>query len=205
MVTSCPDSDTNRRTGQKVELYAAEEVRFRNGEVTLAGSLFVPHGPGPHPAIALVHGSGSVDRGGLLWYGDLFARDGIAALVYDKRGAGASTGRYSVLGSYQALADDHLAGVEHLKARNDIDARHIGVWGLSEGGLVAPLAAARSPDVAFVVAVSAPGVGPIRSFLWQKEQYLRHAGVPEASGDADMKAIGLLSHGASARVRRSRP
>lgn len=186
------------RSGRKVELSRIEEVRFRNGDVTLAGSLFVPHGPGPHPAIAMAQGSGDLDRGGLLGYADLFARSGVAALVYDKRGTGASTGTYSVMGSYHSLAGDLLAGVEHLKARTDIDAGRIGVWGLSEGGLVAPLAASRSSDVAFVVAVSAPGVGLIRSVLWQTEQSLRRAGVSGGSVGADVKAMGLLYRAARA-------
>ena len=115
------------RSGRKVELSRIEEVRFRNGDVTLAGSLFVPHGPGPHPAIAMAHGSGistAADSSGMRTSSP---RCGVAALVYDKRGTGASTGTYRVMGSYRSLAGDLLAGVEHLKARTDIDARRIGV------------------------------------------------------------------------------
>lgn len=123
---------------------------------------------------------------------DLFASHGIAALAYDKRGSGDSTGSYGIVANYQLLADDLLAGVALLRDRADIDPARTGVWGGSEGGWVAPLAAARSPDVAFVVAVSAPGVSPIRDILFQNELALGHEGVPKSLITANTRAMTVL-------------
>ena len=66
-----------------------EEVRFQNGQVTLAGTLYVPSGSGPHPAVIFIHGSGDDSRETYRYYADILARRGIAVLIYDKRGVGA--------------------------------------------------------------------------------------------------------------------
>ncbi len=123
---------------------------------------------------------------------DLFARNGIAALAYDNRGSGDSTGSYRTIGAdFRTLADDMVAGVAHLRGRGDIDPGRVGVWGVSEGGYVVALAAA-SPEVAFVVGVSAPGVSAIASVLWQNEQALRHGGVSDAAVSANTRAMTVL-------------
>jgi len=180
------------RAATKVDLYRREEVRFRSGEVSLAGTLLVPPGAGPHPAVVLTHGSGPTDRQGLLLMADLFARNGIAALAYDKRGSGDSSGSYrTIAADFRSLAEDALAGVAHLRGRGDIDPTRVGVWGLSEGGFVVALAAA-SPEVAFVVGVSAPGVSAIRDFLWQNELALRHGGVSDPTISANTRALTVL-------------
>lgn len=166
------------RVGERVEPYRVEDVAFRNGEVSLRGSLLLPAGVGPHPAVVFAHGAGKVTRHDLWGLADRFARRGIAALVYDKRGAGQSTGSYGgLIRDYGALADDLLAGVRLLKTRSDIDRRGIGVQGASEGGLVVPVAASRSSDVAFVIAVSAPG-DRARQGLWSIENNIRYARLP---------------------------
>ncbi|MDQ3306293.1 MAG: prolyl oligopeptidase family serine peptidase [Actinomycetota bacterium] len=186
------DASGVTRVARKVDLYRREEVAFRSGKVSLAGTLFVPFGAGPHPAVVLAGGSGPRDRQGLLLMADLFARNGIAALAYDKRGSGDSTGSYRTIGAdFRSLAEDVVAGVGHLRGRGDIDPGRVGVWGVSEGGYVVALAAA-SPEVAFVVGVSAPGVSAIASFLWQNEQALRHGGVSDAAVSANTRAMTVL-------------
>jgi uncharacterized protein len=136
--------------------YAQEEVRFRNGDVTLAGSLLIPPTRERHPAVVLIHGSSTPSRDDFRFYADLFARRGIAALIYDKRAGADLSGASRV--DLRDLAGDALAAVELLKNRDDIDSRQIGLWGHSEGGWVAPIAAAQSKDVAFVISFSGPGV-----------------------------------------------
>jgi hypothetical protein len=85
-------------------------------------------------------------------------------LAYDKRGVGSSTGEYASIGPansvrmFDLLAADALAGVAALRARRDVDASRIGLVGFSQGGWIAPLAASRSPHVAFVVTISGPAV-----------------------------------------------
>jgi pimeloyl-ACP methyl ester carboxylesterase len=133
--------------------YAEIPVTFHNGSVVLAGTLAMPRTPGRHPGVVIIHGSGPQSRWGTNRYiADRFARAGIAALAYDKRGSGDSTGNWRTAG-YDDLARDALAAIALMAARADVDSARIGINGHSEGGLVAPLAASLAPRrVAFVVA-----------------------------------------------------
>jgi pimeloyl-ACP methyl ester carboxylesterase len=141
-------------------LYTSAEVGFENGGIHLAGTLLEPLTPGPHPAIVMLHGSGPTTRDSMLPFADVFARNGIAVLLHDKRGTGGSSGNWS-RATFDDLASDALAAVQYLKTRRDINPRQIGVQGTSFGGWVAPLAASRSRDVAFVIVESAPAISPL--------------------------------------------
>ena len=132
-----------------------EEVRFRSGDDTLSGVLVLPDAPGPHPAIALVFGSGRTDRNyhGVaphLWRH--FARHGFACLAWDKPGVGKSTGDYNAQ-TFRDRADEALAAVRFLRGRAEIRKDRVGLWGHSQGGTVAMLAASLSGDVAFLIEV----------------------------------------------------
>jgi uncharacterized protein len=155
-----------------------EEIRFESGDVTLHGTVLVPNGasPGRKPAMALVHGSGPGPRELRRSDAEAFARGGIITLIYDKRTKGYSE---SGLGdrSYELLAQDALAAVRTLRTHPEVDPDAVGLWGRSEGGWVAPLAANRSEEVAFVVLVGASGVSPARQVSWFLENQLRHLGV----------------------------
>jgi len=153
-----------------------EAVRFANGEVTLAGTLVLPEGTKRHPAVVLFHGSGPQERD--LFMARWFADAGIAALGYDKRGVGESTGNFKKV-PFTELCGDGLAGVEYLKSRTEIDAKRIGVWGLSQGGWLGPLAASRSADVAWVIAVSGPGVSPGEQMIFYYAEELRAKGLSD--------------------------
>ncbi len=153
---------------------AAEgEVTFTNGGVTLHGTVVAPPGGSKLPGLVMVHGSGPHSREDYRDQAEAFARQGIATLIYDKRTEGYS--QFSR--SYSTLADDALAAVEVLRKRPDVDPARVGVWGLSEGGWVAPLAASRSSDVAFVVTLGANGVEPSRQQAWAVENQLRRLGM----------------------------
>ena len=155
--------------------YHQEEVTFQNGDVTLAGTLTLPSGNGPHPAVVFIHGSGPDSRENYRFYADLFALEGIATLIYDKRGVGASTGDWRRV-HFKDLAEDALAGVRMLKNRSDINPDKIGLWGGSNGGWVAPLAASLSDDVAFVITVAGAVVPPTELVKWRSVNYVRSAG-----------------------------
>jgi hypothetical protein len=144
---------TLNRTAPPALPYDSVDVTFHNGAVALAGTLCIPRSSGPHPAVVLLQGSGGETRWGTnRFIADRFARLGIAALVYDKRGSGASTGDWKS-SSFDDLADDALAGIDLLASRPDIDPKRIGLHGHSEGGIIAPIAAVHAPlKVAFVVA-----------------------------------------------------
>jgi hypothetical protein len=135
--------------------YREESVRFKNGAVTLAGTLTIPSGPGAHPAVVIFSGAGSASRFANVFFADHLARMGIASLIYDKRGAGQSTGDWATA-DFDDLAGDGLAGVQLLKSRAEVDPRHIGLMGGSQAGWIIPITAAHSPDVSFMIMLVAP-------------------------------------------------
>ncbi|RSM41683.1 alpha/beta hydrolase [Amycolatopsis balhimycina DSM 5908] len=145
------------------------DVTFQNGGVTLHGTVVAPPGAARLPGLVMVHGSGAHSREDYRDQAEAFARQGIATLIYDKRTEGYSQFERS----YPTLADDALAAVEALRKRPEVDPARVGVWGLSEGGWVAPLAASKSSDVAFVVTLGANGVQPARQQAWAIENQLR--------------------------------
>jgi uncharacterized protein len=171
------EATSANKSDQASTQFTDEEVSFKNGDVTLAGTLRIPSVKGPRPAIVFIHGSGPQDRDfGTL--AGLFARRGIAVLSYDKRGVGASTGDFRQVPFY-ALAGDALAGVRFLKTREEIDPDKIGVWGVSQGGWLGPLAASQSADVAFVISVSGPAVSPKEQMLFYRSNQLRDSGMSD--------------------------
>jgi len=133
--------------------YDVQELTFVNGGVTLKGTLCLPRDKGRHGAVVLVHGSGPETRWGTSRYiADRLARAGVAALIYDKRGSGASGGDWRTA-SFEDLARDALAGIDVLRQRGDIDPARIGIHGHSQGGVIGPLAATLAPDkIHFIVA-----------------------------------------------------
>ncbi len=154
--------------------------------LTLAGTLTIPKGQGPFPAVVLVHGSGPVNRNEevfnhkpfLIW-ADHLASQGIAVLRYDKRGNGKSTGIYREATSYD-FADDAEAALRFLRSVPGVDVKRIGVVGHSEGGLIAPLLAARDPGLGFAVMLAGPGV---RGDVLLTEQLARSSAAQGAPAD----------------------
>lgn len=175
--------------------YSAESVRFRNGELELAGTIFRPPAPDPLPAIVFVHGSGPQTRNSYIrWFADQFARAGFVTLIYDKRGTGESSGDPwpRTAGSFADLADDAVAAVRFLRNQPGVNGARIGIWGLSQGAWIAPLAATRSSGlVRFLVLVSGGGVSPAEQELYDDEIKLRDLGFDEASIDAALAYLRL--------------
>ncbi|PWT89780.1 MAG: hypothetical protein C5B54_08325 [Acidobacteria bacterium] len=190
------DKTGKEKSAKKIAL-SEEEVEFSDANVKLAGSLVLPNGKKPFPALVLVHGSGPVTRDFFGPIAYLFANHGIAVLSYDKRGNGKSEGDWLETG-FDVLADDVLAAVTYLKSRKEIDASHIGLFGVSQGGWIIPLAAAKSKDVAFAVLVSAPAVSPLTQDETRTREELRLAGSSEeeinkAISDYKNQMDGLMS------------
>jgi uncharacterized protein len=146
--------------------YREEEVTYANRtqNVTLAATFTIPQGKGPFPAVLLITGSGPQDRDEsllghkpFLILSDYLTRHGIAVLRADDRGTGKSTGVFS--GATTAdFSTDTEAGVAYLKTRSEVDPHKIGLIGHSEGGVIAPMVAARNKDVAFIVMMAGTGV-----------------------------------------------
>lgn len=160
--------------------YRAEEVAFQSDRSTLRGTLYLPRGNGPHPAVVLVHGSGRQPRREYAYFARAYARRGIAALAYDKRGSGASEGN-GATATYEDLAADAAAAVALLRGRADIDARRVGIRGTSEGEWVAPLAATMT-DPAFLVLVSPSAMTPTEQVRYETGVNVLEAGF--GAGDA---------------------
>lgn len=138
---------------------ATDELRYRSDSIALAGLLLLPPGGRPVPGAVIVQGSGPSDRTNA-WaraIAEEFVCNGVAVLLTDKRGGGASGGDWR-RASFEDLARDAVAGVRTLRGRREILADRVGLIGLSQGGWVVPLAAARSGTVAFVVNISGAAV-----------------------------------------------
>ena len=152
-----------------------EEVTFKNGDVTLAGTLVLPTAKGKRPALVFTHGGGAQLREVMWGLGYLYAARGFVVLSYDKRGVGKSTGNWRE-SSFEDLADDAVAAAKFLQSRADVNPKQIGFWGLSQGGWIAPLAASRFPDAAFAIALSGGGLSPAETELFDTEYELMKAG-----------------------------
>lgn len=139
--------------------FAHEDVTFTSHGVSLAGSVIIPKTGPIHAAVVFVHGSGKQRRN--LHWAERFAADGIAALVYDKRGAGDSGGTYEGNQSVSEknitlLADDAAAALAVLRKHPQTKDVPLGLTGISQAGWIVPLAAEQVPDLAFLVLWSAP-------------------------------------------------
>jgi len=146
--------------------YHDEDVTYDNKaqNVTLAATLTIPQGKGPFPAVVLITGSGPQDRDEsllghkpFLVLSDYLTRHGIAVLRADDRGTAKSTGVFATATTAD-FATDTEAGIAYLKTRSEIDSHRIGLIGHSEGGVIAPMIAARNKDVAFIVMMAGTGV-----------------------------------------------
>ncbi len=146
--------------------YREEEVSYANTSagITLAGTLTLPQGPGPFPAVVLITGSGPQDRDEALMghrpflvLADYLTRRGIAVLRSDDRGVGKSTGTFATATTVD-FAGDVKSAVAYLETRKEIRGSEIGLIGHSEGGIIAPMVAAESKDIAFIVMMAGTGV-----------------------------------------------
>jgi pimeloyl-ACP methyl ester carboxylesterase len=153
----------------------SEPAGFANGAVQLAGTLLVPEGPGPFPALVMLHGSEPEPREGNLGLALFLVSEGFATLIFDKRGVGASQAP-NWEASFDEYAGDAAAGFAWLRARSEIDAVRIGYWGHSQGAWIAALAGARTPAAAFVVLECGGALDPIETTLWWGQRKLESEG-----------------------------
>ena len=154
--------------------YRQELLNIKSGKETLAATLVMPAAKGKHPVVVFVPGSGALSRDESAPFREFktFIENGVGLLIYDKRGTGLSSGDWQRQ-SYDELASDVLAAVDVLKRRKDVDARKIGAWGFSQGGSIAPLAASRSKDIAFLIIASGGGVPPSQAEMNEQVARMR--------------------------------
>lgn len=178
--------------------YREEQVVFKNEKagIRLAGTLTLPQGNGPFPAVVLVSGSGYQDRNEelmehkpFLVIADALTRAGIAVLRYDDRGIGESEG--STQGNTtQDLSYDAQAALHYLKSRSDISLA--GIAGHSEGGAIAFIVAARSEECDFVVSLAGPGVSGDKLLSSQQRAIYSASGIPAAQVEQIVAANRVL-------------
>jgi len=187
----------------------AEDIAFRNGDTPLSGTLHLPKGGRALAAVVLTHGASSPLRTSPLYrhLKEMLPPLGVAVFVYDRRGSGQSGGDLKT-SDYAMLADDALAAVRRLKADPRIDPKRVGLWGLSQGGWLALLAAARAPgEPAFVVSISAPVVTPDVQMAFFSANALRVNGYPQSEIDemlAARKAVDDYMRGTGDRAEAQR-
>jgi len=165
-------------TARKIKV-REERIIFKNGDITLGGTLILPATKGRHPVIIITPGDYGTHRNQLRMWAHNFVSRGIAALIFDSRGGGESTGAVNS-SSFSDLANDVLAIVESLKTREDINPKQIGLFGFSNSAFTVSLAASRSEDVSFLILQSFVGVIPWKQESFRAETQLRVDNFPES-------------------------
>lgn len=166
-------------------------VEFPSGDLSLRGKLLLPAAPCPCPAVVVVHGSEDYSAVDYSAEPYIYAANGFATLVFDKRGTGASDGEYTQ--NFRVLAGDVLAAVQWLRDQPGIDGGRIHLTGFSQGGWIAPLAAARDANIRSVLIGYGPTVPVISQDRWGYVHALREKGFgDDAIAQAD-RINGVIS------------
>lgn len=179
---------TESKEPQKIEpdpSFTEEEVKFKNNQIELAGTLTYPKTGSNFPAVILIHGSGPNNRNQELFGHQMFkdiasdlTKSGIAVLRYDKRGIGQSTGSFEKA-ILKDFASDVAAALAFLKSHSKIDSTKIGLLGHSEGGMIAPMVATKHPEISFVILLAGPGVSGADVLLLQQKLISSSMGLSE--------------------------
>jgi pimeloyl-ACP methyl ester carboxylesterase len=187
-LVGAPSGPNRPQNPKKPYPYLEQEVTFPNPKtpgVTLAGTLTIPSGKGPFPAVVLITGSGPQDRDETIFahkpfwiLADALTRKGVAVLRYDDRGTAKSTGQFGTATSLD-FASDASAAVDFLNTRPELDQKKIGLCGHSEGGIIAPMVATTRPGIAFVVLMAGTAV------TGEQVLYAQSAALIKAGGGSD--------------------
>ena len=168
--------------------YYTEEVTFENpkDKIILAGTLSLPTKEGKYPVVVLISGSGPQNRDEelmghkpFLVLADYLTKNGIGVLRYDDRGTAASKGSFK-MATTADFATDVEAAVSYLTTRKDVNVKRIGLIGHSEGGIIAPIVAAKSKYVNFIVLLAGTGIQGDKLLLLQSEL------IEKAMGETDV-------------------
>ena len=209
LIRKMPEKENLIRPQEPVKPYPyySEEVVFENKKdaIQLAGTLTMPNQTGNFPVVILITGSGPQNRDEellghkpfLVW-SDYLTRNGIAVLRFDDRGTAASKGNFKTATSLD-FASDVEAAVAYLLTRKEINKKKIGLMGHSEGGIIAPMVAAESKDISFIVLLAGTGIPGGQLLLLQQELIGRASGASEA----DLLKTKNINEGAFAIIAKS--
>lgn len=170
-------------------LYKNEDVIYSGNGLQYGGSLTIPNGNGPFPAVVLITGSGQQDRDETIMnhkpfavIADALTKDGFVVLRVDDRGIANSTGNFAASTSAD-FAKDVNASVDYLKTRKEVNDKKVGLLGHSEGAMIAPMVASQRKDIDFIVLLAAPGVKITALMAEQNAEILKSAGVPAMAAE----------------------
>lgn len=179
-----------------VQQHTTEEITFHSGPFRLVGDLRLPEGSGPHPVVVFEHGDGPNNRTSGVTYPPIMERMlrvGYATFAWDKPGTGESTGRIDRSRLIEQRAQIVLDAITVLKARPDLNAQQIGLWGISQAGYVMPRVLSTSNDIAFMIAVSCPGEAGFEQGIYLVTVQARCAGLPAEDAERVEYLIGAAS------------
>ncbi len=161
--------------------FSQEDISFNSNGATLSGTLILPKGDGPFPAVIFIHGSGAEDRSNSRSRAKEFAKNGVAAFIYDKRGVGKSegNGNFHQYFSFDTLAKDANAAIDMLSKRQEIKVGQIGLVASSQGGWVAPLSASWNNKIAFMIIASGSVSTVGEDNIFERSARLRKEGFNE--------------------------
>ena len=173
----------------------SENITFKNIEdnITLSGTLSIPSKDGTFPAVVLISGNGEHNRNEefgnfkpLLDISNYLTERGIAVLRYDKRGVEESTGNYDSANSFD-FANDVTSAIDYLLTRKEVNKKKIGLIGHSEGGLIAPIVASQSSNVAFIVSLAGPSSSGDKILLSQQKAIALAKGTDKSEVEKNQK------------------
>ncbi len=177
--------------------YKSEDVYFKNTreDFTLAGTLTIPEGDGPFPAMILVSGSGPQNRDEEMMdhkpfavIADYLSRNGVAVLRFDDRGVASSEAGKSDGTSFD-LSYDAEAAFDYLLSRKEVIPSRCGITGHSEGGYINFMIAQRRPDVAFLISLAGPAVTGAEVIKLQQVEVYRGMGMPEEAIESNRMVL----------------
>ena len=188
--------------------FKEEEVTFKNGDITFVGTLSLPQKKGKHPAIVMITGSGPQNRDEPVAGFKIFkvianylTMNGIAVLRCDDRGVGKSTGKSVNESTSEDFSTDVIEAINFLKTRDDINPKQIGLFGHSEGGMIAPMVAAKDKDAAFIVCMAGPSVNGAEIIIEQTKLIMLANGEDKDKVEKDVSdsrdILNLFLNGAS--------
>lgn len=197
-----PEKEAMIRPQEQVEPYSyyVEDISFENtrDNIVLAGTLTMPEKEGLFPAVILISGSGPQNRDEEIYghkpflvLADHLTKNGIAVLRFDDRGTGESTGDFTIATSTD-LATDVESAIKYLQTRQEINKKHIGLIGHSEGGIIAPMVAAKYKEINFIVLLAGTGIPGDQLLLMQQELLLKARGI----SDKDLQSAKVFTEGA---------
>jgi pimeloyl-ACP methyl ester carboxylesterase len=167
------------QAADEVVRHDTERVVFESGHFKVVGELRIPKTDGKYPLVIMVHGDGPARMTYFFALKKCFLRAGYATLMWDKPGSGQSTGKFSQEHLRAERAEILLDAIRHIKNHPRIDSGRIGVWGISQAGIVIPMALEKTDDIAFLIMVGGPGENGIQQTAYLIRQQLQFAGASE--------------------------